>query len=158
MLLYIQLQLREEKCTSVFTDSVSHKTRQKNDSIIGPLTACDTGLWANFEFKIWPYSPFLEWFLSVLFLSKYVDIVYTAFQNFYTLHIPLERILYFCNYPETNLYFRKLFYLIPSLIYISCMNHQKNGMTNFSVHRIILQECKQNNTENKSHKQNIKKY
>lgn len=116
MLLYIQLQLREEKCTSVFTDGVSHKTWQKNDSIIGPLTACDTGLWANFEFKIWPYSPFLEWFLSVLFLSKYVDIVYTAFQNFYTLHIPLERILYFCNYAETNLSFRKLFYLIPSLI------------------------------------------
>lgn len=52
MLLYIQLQLREEKCTSVFTDGVSQKTWQKNDSIIGPLTACDTGLWANFEFKI----------------------------------------------------------------------------------------------------------
>ena len=31
-------------------------------------------------------------------------------------------------------------------------------MTNFTVHNIILQECKQNNTENRSHKQNIKKY
>lgn len=116
MLLYIQLQLIEEKCTSVFTGSASHKTWQKNDSIIDPLTVCDTGLWVNFEFKIWPYSPFLEWFLPVLFLSKYVDIVYTAFQNFYTLHIPIEWILSFFNYPETNLFFSKLFYLIPSLI------------------------------------------
>lgn len=38
------------------------------------------------------------------------------------------------------------------------MNHPKNEITNFSVHSTILQERKQNNTENKSRKQNIKKY
>lgn len=99
-----------------FTDSASHKTWQKSYSVIDPLTALDARLWVNFEFKIWPYSPFLEWLLSLLFLSKYVGIVYTAFQNIYTIHIPLEWILYFCNYPQTNSSFPKLFYSIPNLI------------------------------------------
>lgn len=86
------MQLIEESCTSVFTDSASHKTWQNSYTVIDPLTAVDTSLWVNFEFKIWRYSPFLEWLLSVFFLSKYVDVVYTSFQNLYTLHtFPLNR-------------------------------------------------------------------